>query len=243
MVEVEIIPLQTANTLRQKAVQVSPQLDFARDLPQGWSISLKEPDRLFDVFITLKLREDICLNAYQFREGEDGEGVVWALPQGAAFSEPKSCFDEEEEMPIPERSLNDFMLAVDGDGSALSYLSSSLLARQLLEWGAFGNGVYWGTFKILGVNPLDNSRMINNSDPKQGPTGSPEQWIWEGIRPAEWQPVVATKGVDRVNVTFYTYCGQDYQRITRHVDEYEAGSYILQTIDEVIARGPKGYFI
>jgi len=42
--------------------------------------------------------------------------------------------------PRPHGALDDFMDAIEGDGSAWSYLSASLFAREAAELGALWHG-------------------------------------------------------------------------------------------------------
>ena len=74
--------------LRKKAAKVA---EVPKDAATGWSKSLIDPAKLVEIFAPLKLKKGIVLRAYQFKEGGNGNGVVWAMPANAEFPEPNQC--------------------------------------------------------------------------------------------------------------------------------------------------------
>mgnify|MGYP005843512997 CR=1 FL=1 len=191
--------------------------------PAGWSKSEVDPAALLAAFPALRLREGFALRAYRFRKGEHGNGVVWALPSDLPFPEPADC-PKVEDLPLrpprPAGALHP-MAAVAGDGSALAYLSASLLARELAEWGALGRGRQWRTHALIGAEPAGT-------------------WQWLKAKPADWRPQVrGAEGL--VTVTFYTRSDLGREAIHRHLDTYAPGSYVPSAREQRIAQGGAGY--
>lgn len=56
--------------------------------PEGWSFSPVDPQKTLAVFNNLKLKEGFVLRAYQFREGDNGNGIVWAMPEDVIARRP-----------------------------------------------------------------------------------------------------------------------------------------------------------
>jgi hypothetical protein len=212
--------------------------------PDGWSKSTVDLTRVVAVFAPLKVKEGVVLRAYQFRAGGNGNGVVWALPAGAAFPEPSECPEVKREplvrpVPRPAAALPSIMAQVQGDGSAWSYMAASLLGRQLQEFGAMWHGIKWGTHNVLDQNPL--TQTAKHSDPMSGPVNvDPKKWQWHEAQPKDWRPTVHM-GHDRVTVRFYTYSGYQRQKIVLHVDTYTPGNYRYTTEEKEIAQGPGGF--
>ncbi|HWI62538.1 MAG TPA: hypothetical protein VNT75_11905 [Symbiobacteriaceae bacterium] len=201
----------------------------------GWQRSAADPATLLAVFDTLQLKPEYRLCAYQYVEGRDGHGVIWAIPAGSACPEPNRR--QNDEPPRPQGALDDLRAAVAGDGSPLSYLSASLFAREALEFGAFGHGTSWGAYHIIGTAPWQGEAP---GDGYAEPGGTAADWEWDDVPPQTWAPSVAVTP-DQVTVTFYTFCGLGTQRIIRHTDVYTPGDYRFVTQADVIARGPGGY--
>ena len=139
------------------------------------------------VFKSLWIKDGYILRAYQFREGGNGNGVVWAMPVDAEFPEPDKCprvKDAFLEPPKPPAALDDVMKAIDGDGSPWSYLCASLLCRELSEFGAMWHGCSWDTHAILGENPF-RAKEGNT------PNCDPAAWKWRvlpaGEKNLEWR--------------------------------------------------------
>ena len=148
-----IFTLARVNSLRSKS---ELDADPVEKLPDGWSISPVAPATVMAPFTSLHLRSGYVLRAYQFKEGGNGNAIVWAMPADEPFPQPASCArlkDHFPEAPKPGTALDDFMAAIEGDGSRWSYLSASLLQRELCEFGARWHGCEWSTHEILGAEP------------------------------------------------------------------------------------------
>jgi len=238
---------------REKAEEARWE-QFSEDMLEGWRKSVADPADLFQAFPPLSLKKGYVLHSYQYREGRDGNGVIWAMPKDVAFPEPEACelFELPRhawslEMvpglipPRPDGALADMMEAVEGDGTPWSYLCASLLAREAAEFGAFGHGSFWSAFFILSGDPFEGrDEQSGQSVGYSLPDGEVSDWVWHTPAPREWRTGVRVNEMF-IEVTFYTFCGLGGQIITHHKDTYAPGGYQFEAADEVIASGPDGY--
>lgn len=129
-------PISAVQRLRERAARRARPPE---DGPERWSKSIVDPMKVLAVFTPLWVKDGYVLRAYQFREGGDGRGVVWAMPVDADFPEPCDCKKDRKralQPPRPPAALDNEMEAIDGDGSPWSYLCDSLLGRELWSFGA-----------------------------------------------------------------------------------------------------------
>lgn len=135
------------------ATEPNIQLDMSRMETEGlygWNKSIEDPEVIIRSFSQLKVKEGYKLVGYQFVEGGNGNGIVWALPSGAHFPSPNECdtLDYFLSPPKPVSALDDYMIAVDGDRSPLSYLQAAVAYHELREFGAMWHGISWGRDEI-----------------------------------------------------------------------------------------------
>jgi hypothetical protein len=221
--ETTTFSIQQVSQLRRRAQRATK---VNTEGPQGWSKSDVDPMSLLSAFSSLRLREGFTLRAYQFREGGNGNGVVWALPADAPFPEPDACpklKDRFLEPPCPPGALDDVMEAIEGDGSPRSYLSASLFAREAAEFGAMWHGCDWSTHTIIRAPPAESS-----------------EWEWAGKQPVDWQPRVR-RDDEWVIVTFFTHSALGQEMISQHTDTYKQDSYCFTSESKIVATGPGGY--
>jgi len=219
-----------------------------REGPDGWARSTIDPMKLLALFKPLKLKEGFVLHAYQFRSGGNGNGFVFALPEGSPLPEPEECRPEKPErprdfepQPSPDDAEWDVMGLIEGDGSPWSYMLASILERELGEFGAIWHGCSWDAHRILGEDPLSFGRRIGTRRfGGEGPHTGSADWMLRGPKPRQWQPVVG-KEAGRTVVRFYTYSGLDREAIYENVDTYEPDSYYFETESTVLADGEGGY--
>jgi hypothetical protein len=233
------------DVLRRKA---SAFQEFDTREPDGWSVGKLDAKSFVSVFEPLRIKNGVVLRSYVFREGGNGNGVVWALPADAEFPSPDRCpkgkFLPDIHMPVPRppAAFASVMAQIEGDGSPWSYLAASLLRRELQEYGAMWHGQKWSTHKILDSDPLrdvDRERAAD-ADPMMTPRGPRSEWKWLGKRPDDWRPRVEIAG-ERVTVTFYTYSGWERQRVFSHTDRFSVGNYDAESETSELAKGPGGF--
>src|SRR5215469_7088273 len=155
MEKVEIFPIERVLELQ---CQFSRAGDSEAEVPEGWSFSRADPMQMLLVAKSLRMRPGYILRAYQFRQGGNGNGFVYAVPEGSPFPEPGDCQARNASHfltpPVPPGALPEFAEALEGDNSPWSFVEASILVRELHELGALWHGVAWGTHTILGENPL-----------------------------------------------------------------------------------------
>lgn len=236
------------DALRRKAAAFQESSARGPEGGAGWSVGKLDAKGFVSVFEPLRIKNGVVLRSYVFREGGNGNGVVWALPADAEFPPPDRCpkgkYLPDLHMPVPRppAAFASVMAQIEGDASPWSYLAASLLRRELQEYGAMWHGHKWSTHKILESDPLrdvDRERAAD-ADPMMTPRGPRSEWKWVGKQPDDWRPCVEISG-DRVIVTFYTYCGWERQRVFMHTDRYSVGNYDAESETTELAKGPGGF--
>ena len=228
-------PVGEINRLRRRAQAAVPHTTA----PDGWSISPVDPMQLLAAFETLRTRPGFALRAYVYREGLDGNGVVYATPIDEAQPLPEDCpsLDEFLRPPKPAGALDNVMQAIDGDGSSFSYMSASLLAREMGEFCASWHGIEWGMAKILDRRPPELEKYTGVQMSELAEMSSP--WMWCGPPPRSWRPQV-TQTADGVEVSFCVMNCVGARVITRLTDTYQGRQYTFATTEETIAFGGTG---
>ena len=233
-------PIEEVQQLRQLAQEASRVPEEGRE---GWTKSEVDPMKLVRVFPSLRIKEGFILHAYQFRAGGNGNGIVWAMQENLPFPDPELCPKLEDKFlnpPKPPGALNDVMEAIEGDGSPWSYLSSSIFAREIWEFGAIWHGCSWSTHEILGEDPYSSDQLSKDRSYMERPSGNADEWEWRLPKPFDWRPQVF-KEHHFIIVAFYTYSGLGSEAIYRHLDTYKPGQYRFKSDRKVIAEGERGY--
>lgn len=235
---IKTFPAKRIAQLRRRA---SKAAELSDDVPSGWSRSTVDPMAILAVFKPLRIKNGFVLRAYQFREGGNGNGFVWAMPIESDSPHPEECPRLEGvflEPPKPPAALDNIMDAIDGDGSPWSYMCASIFDREISEFGAMWHGCDWGTHTILSANPW-NTKPQGTFDVSR-PSWPLSEWHWAARPPRSWSPrVSANEGV--TTVTFYTYSGLGQEAIWEHVDTYRPGAYRFEADKTQVSTGPGGY--
>lgn len=112
-------------------------------------------------------------------------------------------------------------------------LSASIFARELGEFGVRWHRCDWSTHTILGAHPS------HGAPPSMDMTTDDDQWEWIDPAPKSWLPTVVMG--EPISVRFYSYTRLGIERIVRHFDSFERGSYRFKTEWTELARGAVGY--
>jgi len=221
--------------------------EFPYEIEYGWAKSVVDPMQLLPPFKSLRLKEGIVLRAYQVRGDIAGNGFVFAVPESAPFPEPEEWGVDLVELfypPAPPGALDNVMEAIEGDGTPWSYLSASLLARELAEFGAFWHACNWSTHTIMDEKSfIRQTTRYSRKLPKDDNAPCDiehEIWEWLEPKPRGWDPVVEM-GDNSITVIFYTFSEYVISSIYRQVDTYKPGSYVAISEETAIAHGPGGY--
>jgi len=207
----------------------------------GWCLSPYDPKPLVECFPHLQLRVGYRLAAYQFMTGGNGNGVVFALPEGRDLPPPLELDLDESAGPwadmedVPAWADRDLAKYLEGDGSAQSYFEASLFMREAAEVGAMWHGCSWSTHTLISRSPSESPEV---EDELRG--GSLERLTWLEPAPTDWRPAVYVPEGGSVEVEFFTYSGLGREAIYRHRDTYSEGYQFVATAQPV-AEGPGGY--
>jgi len=235
---VERFNAQEFNALCARAAMLSPEASKRG----GWRKSPVDPGRLIPWFPGLRLKEGFVLRAYQNSGGIGSSGLVFAMPEKASFPEPSKCIVNDAgwlKGPRPPEALADFMSAIEGNGSAGSYLAASLLARELCEFGGTWHGLEWRTHRIIDASPLRKVDERDSSDDECHFDMETCQWLEK--EPVQWWPRVQKYRSGPVTVTFFTVSALGCCGIYRHRDRFMMGYCRESCKDTLIAHGPGGY--
>jgi len=229
-----IFPVSKVNALRRRAAKACPE---PKDAPDGWSRSTSDPMKLLRVFKSLQMKPGFVLRAYQYSEGGNGNGFIWAMPESAPFPYPEECSRLKDvflQPPKPPQALDQLMDAIDGDGSPWSYLSASLFDREAAEFGAMWHGCEWSEHDIIGADPWQS-----DFNP-WGVFDSLDEWTWNESKPETWEPSFVETD-DSLSVSFLTFSGLGTTAIYRHTNTFKSGSYAFNAERATVAEGPGGF--
>ncbi|MBA2176037.1 hypothetical protein H0266_14160 [Halobacillus locisalis] len=187
----------------------------------GWQISRHNPEHIVRAFSQLRIKDGFKLRGYQFTEGGNGNGIVWALKDDQELPPPEQCPRLEDEFlnpPKPDEAFDDFMVAVEGDRSPLSYLQAAICSHELYEFGAMWHGISWGREQVMGRPDDDFDTEMHDWEMEQDQPDIIEPYFYYN---RSGHPVVVYHttndiGVITWNRYVHTFSKDDY---TAHVDK------------------------
>lgn len=195
--------------------------DLDPNLEGRWFVSSIDPGAALLQLKGLRVKPGMRLVPYLVRTPRGGVGHICAVPEGSSTTQfLESALPEGTEWhypPFPEGSLNNTMLALEGDRSALSYVIASILRREMEEFGATGRDRQWSQHRIV------------SSLPKQ------VQWRWKGKSPQNFSPKVKVMDDGQAAVEFFSCRTAKPFALFRHFDRYDGESYLATSKDDAIA--------
>ena len=212
-----------------------------RSQSDDWCASAYDANDLIRVFDTLWLKAGFALHAYEYRAGDNGNGIIWAVPADAPLLAPDQCPRLEDRFLDPPRPPGavPLMQAIEGDGSPWSYLSASILSREAAEFGAIWHGCVWSDQTILSKPPrqADGQEALDEARELTGdvPIGN---WTWRGSAPRTWKPTYSDRGTTR-EVVLHIHNPIGQEEAYRATDVYPAGSYDGETERTVLCTGDR----
>lgn len=232
-----VIAARAVQKLMREARRLARQIDRSLEAPrQGWSLASFDPNILLDAFPLLQLRDGHQLAGYQYYEGGNGNGFVFAIPARRWLPDPPEdglSFDwspsgapvfQASEPPLPEWAHADVERYLEGDGSPHSYFQASIFMRELREMGAHWHGSSWSTHEVL-----TSAAQI-----------AKQRWKWKTVKPRDWRPVVRREPEGLPQVVFYSHSGLGRERILLHRDTFTEG-YRFDEAEDIVALGEGGY--
>lgn len=208
--------------------------------PRGWSKSKIPLEAAVGLVPTLSLRPGHRLIAYQHRDGEEGQGVVWAVPESAGHPEPRGLPTVDRgglAAPRPPEAADDPIAALELDGTPLAHAHAWLLRRELAEAGASGAAVDWSFHTLVDRLPWE---MPEQPWPEASPAAD---WTFPAGAPTELAPTVSLSGSGRATITVWTWTALGGERLIRHVTVHHADGTRASHRAEIVGTGGPGVVI
>lgn len=208
--------------------------DFVELYNSGWNFSLENPEDIIYGFSQLSVKDGFKLRAYQHSMSVAGAGLVYAIPADSSLPEIPY---REGEPPIPDDALYDFMEAIEGDKSPLSYLQAAICYHELHEFGAFWHSVSWGEDRILpdeDDNQCDYSPITDIADLKEMNFKLKTEELPKSLYPhfhyENSNPVI----------TFYTINDAGQVKLIRYKHVFSTDGYTQTVTNEILGYGGPG---
>jgi hypothetical protein len=187
-----------------------------------WSLSTVNPASALLKLPGVTLKPDWRLVSYLYQEGSSSTGLVFALPEllatTARLEKARAASSSIKQPPQPEGALTDFMEAIEGDRSMVSFIVASLLCRELREFGAQGHYQSW-----------THHRLIDAVPPQV-------KWQWQSELPKDLTPKVKLMPDGQAIVEFFSCRVTAGIALYRHVDQYPVAQYKLKRLDKPLAK-------
>ncbi|MBE5394934.1 hypothetical protein [Brevibacillus borstelensis] len=197
----------------------------------GWIKSPFNPECIVKGFSHLRIKDGYKLRAYQYTDGANGNGIVWAIPVDAELPDPNESQRLEEHFlsaPKPSIAFDDFMQVIEGDKTPISYLQASIVYHELNEFGAAWHGTEWGRDIIL---PIQESESQSTSN-----------YEWEMIEdePEIIDPHFYYDNEGNPTVVFYTINDIGTVTLNRYVHTFSQSDYTMRVERSCIATAGPG---
>jgi hypothetical protein len=231
--------LESINMYRQKSViqkftvsatrrnLVVDITDFVGEyLEETWSKSSKNPETIVRGFSQLRIKDGYKLRAYQYIDNMGGIGCVFAIPSDMELPEVYEVVEESEDhdrLKRPDKALPDFMEAINGDKSPLSYLQAAIAFQDLKEFGAMWHSTSWGQDIILPV--MRNSEMAKVN----------HEWDMIEEEPDILEPHFYYDHNGHPVIVFYTINDIYKYKLIRYVNTFSKENYTLKVDKTIIA--------
>lgn len=198
---------------------------------EGWRLAPIDTAALLAEVPALWLEPGWALQAFAFRSGGNGNGVVWAVPEGAPSNAPAWPAASLFSAPRPPLARPPIE-ALRGDGSDAALLQAAILLRELGEFAARWHGVEWGTHRLVDTTPAGLTPTPISVAGHERPLAPP----------ADLRPRVEPSPGGGRNIVFYSYTELGQARLIAHVDFVPPGMMgALRSERYVVAAGQGGY--
>jgi hypothetical protein len=214
----------------------------------GWYVSEHNPEDVVRSYSQLKVKCEFKLQAYQYEDGcGNGKGMVWAIPHDRQLEMLETI---DGDLIKPEFAEDDFMVAIEGDESPLSYLQAAIVWHDLHEYGAMWHSCCWSEDRVLPFTDFFQEEVLELFD--QDPEGDPvdevsitdylfylHPWIELNEVPDIIHPQFFYQN-NRPTVVFYTINDIGYYKLRRYTHTFEENSYVQSVEEEEIGFGDSG---
>ncbi len=186
-----------------------------------WTVSTVNPGSALLKLPGISLKSTWRLVSYLYQDGGSTTGLVFAVPEEFATTAQleRACTGSSslKQPPKPERVLSDFMEAIEGDRSAVSFLVASLFCRELREFGAAGHYRNWTHHRLIDQVPAQ------------------VKWQWQVDQPKDLSPKVKIMPDGQAIVEFFSCRVSAGVALYRHVDQYSTAQYKPKRLDKPLA--------
>lgn len=207
------------------------RVEICDDPSDGWYRSSGNPESIVAGFSHLRIKNGYKLRAYQYSDGGNGNGIVWAIPVDKELPDPIECERLDGHFlsaPKPPFALPDFMQAIEGDKTPMSYLQASIVFHELHEFGAYGHGTSWRRDVIL---PLTNNQDSNTTN---------YEWDMIEDEPDIIEPHFYYSSDGNPVIVFYTINDIGTVTLNRYVHVFSKDDYTVKVERTCIATAGAG---
>ncbi len=219
------MPVPTSLSGLGDLFRVGSSLEDGGSMPndQGqWFLSIVDPATTINRLPGLSVKPGFRLATYLLRSREQGWGQTIALPEKLAgtaqLAAALAAADQAKNPPQPVGALPDLMAAIAGDEQPMSFMIASILRRELQEFGCLGEEQQmWHRHRYIAAAPTQ------------------ARWQWRTEAAPDLRPRIRILPDDRIAVEFFSCRVHPSIAIFQHLDQYEIGSYVAQSIDRPLA--------
>lgn len=221
----ESMPLPTSLAELGDLFRIGSSMEDGTPIPNDagrWFLSIVDPGITINQLPYLSVKPDYRFITYLYRLPGHGIGQTVALPESMANTAQLEAVlkraDKLEHPPQPIGMLTDMMGAIAGDGTPMSFLMASLLHRELIEFGRLGEQHQaWHRHRCVAAAPTQ------------------ARWQWRTEAAPDLRPRIRLWPENQIIVEFFSCRVQPSIAIFQHLDQYQAGSYMAQSINRPIA--------
>jgi hypothetical protein len=219
------MPLPTSLSALGDLFRVGTSLEDGGSMPndQGqWFLSIVDAATTINRLPGLSVKPGYRFATYLYRLRDQGLGRTLALPEDRAstaqLAAALATADKPENPPQPAGALPDLMATIAGDQQPMSFMIASILRRELQEFGCLGEAQQmWHRHRYIAAAPTQ------------------ARWQWRTEAAPDLRPRIRILSDDRIAVEFFSCRVQPSIAIFQHLDQYEIGSYVAQSIDRPLA--------
>ena len=179
-----------------------------------WFVSTVDAGRAL-TRLPIQLKAGLRLVTYLYRTEDVGQGATWAIPEQlsttAQLEAALSAATDADNPPYPDGAMLKVMSGITGDRSVLSFVTASIVSRELQEFGCTGSRCDWSHHRFIATVPRQRD------------------WKWRMTPPNDLQPKARLLPDGQAAVEFYTCRVVAPIGIYRHVDQYPAKGYMAKS--------------
>jgi hypothetical protein len=219
----------------------------------GWQRAKTDVMDAMAIFTHVEVRPGYVLRAYVRNDGSNALATVVGLPESAGFPEANpTMIQSDGSLRVP--GALSIEQTIKSDGTAEGYFQTSLLARELRDFGARWHGTIWSIHTLLtqttwpgiltsgeGID-TDGAKVDLFANPDSfKPSNEPTQWKWYVQTAGDslfFAPAVSLNAGGGAVVRFYTHKVVNGEAFTQFIDTFDSRGYLSASTAVLIAQGP-----